>query len=198
MTNEELIRMAKEGDKEAEMKLYEANEKFCHHVAKRWEKTGLEYDELISLCWMGMVMAFNAFDASKGFKFTTYAGRCMDFQILLEMRRRKKHPKKISSLDFVISNNEDGSELKLEDLVGGNDQNIDSLADYQGMNFILDLFYKSCTPVEKQIIYLRYVEELPQKKIAEIVGLAQSYVSRVEKKAIQKMQKIAKKLGMVG
>ena len=187
-----------EGDKEAKNKLIEHNLRLVAHIAKRYASNEQELDELISIGSIGLIKAINSFKEEKNFKISTYASRCIENEILMYLRRNNRIKNEVS-FDEPLNIDWDGNELLLSDILGTeNDEvyhHIEEEVNYNLLSYVM----KKLSPREKVIMEMRFGlvngEEMTQKEVADEIGISQSYISRLEKKIISRMQKEIKKLG---
>jgi len=187
------VRLKEEGDVEAKEKLIEHNLRLVVFLAKKYENTGVDLEDLVSIGNIGLIKGINTFSSSKNIKLATYASRCIDNEILMYLRKNKKIKCEIS-IDQALSLDSDGNELHLEDIIGTDkdiiSRNIEEKSDKEIMlNEVLNL-----KPRDRDIMILRYGlmgnEEYTQKEVAEKLGISQSYISRIEKKVIKRLKAI--------
>lgn len=190
LKNEELLKLAREDNNlEAKEYFFKRNEKFNWHIVGKFKNTGVDNDDLLSLARLGMVKAFNTFDLSKGFKFATYASMCMNNEILMFLRKNKKH-KEVKSIHHTLNIDLDGNELTLEDVIPTEEPKFSS-DDYIFLEQVLSEFSKTAKDRDKQILKMRYFDNKNQKDIADELNISQSYISRIEKKIEKQLQKLA-------
>ena len=186
--------MTKEGNKEAKEKLIEHNLRLVDYIAKKFDNTKVGAEDLISIGTIGLMKAINTFDASKCIKLATYASRCIENEILMYLRKNSKQKFEVS-IDEPLNVDWDGNELLLSDILGTEEDII-----YKDLETEVDLkllkqALKSLSGREKMIIELRFGlhskdgEELTQKEVADLLGISQSYISRLEKKIIRRLHK---------
>ena len=176
------------GDEEAKKVLIERNLRLVVYIARKFENTGVCVEDLISIGTIGLIKAVNTFDAEKRIKLATYASRCIENEILMYLRRSCKLKLEVS-LDEPLNVDWDGNELLLSDILG-----TDADAIYRGIEDevdkkLLSLAMKKLTPREKKIMELRFGlygnREYTQKQVADMMGISQSYISRLEKHIIK-------------
>ncbi len=180
------------GDLKARDELIEHNLRLVVYVAKKYDNVqNGSIEDLISIGTIGLVKAVNTFKMDKNIKLATYASRCIENEILMFLRKNNKLRQEIS-LDEPLNVDYDGNELLLGDIVGTDN---DIIQDEIEHNDQKEKFYRALeylTPREKQILMMRYGlighEELTQKDVASILGISQSYISRLEKKIIKKLR----------
>ena len=176
------------GDEDVKQTLIERNLRLVVYIARKFENTGVCVEDLISIGTIGLIKAVNTFDAEKRIKLATYASRCIENEILMYLRRSCKLKLEVS-LDEPLNVDWDGNELLLSDILG-----TDADAIYRGIEDevdkeLLSLAMKKLTPREKKIMELRFGlygnREYTQKQVADMMGISQSYISRLEKHIIE-------------
>lgn len=190
--NEELIAKAKDGDKDAEIELLQMNEKLCFYVARRYTNTGIEVEDLASIGKIGLIKSYKTFDISKGFKFATYASMVINNEILMYLRRNKKHNGN-TNLEKTLNVDIDGNELTLIDILPAPEDDI-KYEDFDALKKTLKIFNDNAAENYKQILQMYFYEEKTQLEIAKVLGISQSYVARIMA-AIEKMLKIIAETG---
>ena len=183
----------KEGDIEAKNILIERNLRLVAHIVKKYISTGREMDELIAIGIVGLVKAVNTYDHEKGSRLGTYAARCIDNELLMLLRSERKLNREISLFE-PIGTDKEGNEISFMDVV--EDPSVNSL-DQMLFSEEIGKMYEGIETVlnerEREIIYKRYGlygwDEITQKEIGKTLGISRSYVSRIEKKALQKLRK---------
>ena len=179
------------GDDFAKEKLIEHNLRLVVFLAKKYENTGVDLEDLVSIGSIGLIKGINTFSSSKNIKLATYISRCIDNEILMYLRKNKKIKCEVS-IDQALSYDTDGNELHLEDVIGTDKdlicKNIEDKNDKKAMiSEILNL-----KPRDREIMVLRYgllgSDEYTQKEVAEKLGISQSYISRIEKKVIKRLK----------
>lgn len=189
---EKYLREAKNGDKQAKNKLVEHNLRLVAHVIKKYYATEPERDDLISIGTIGLIKAVNTFDVDKGARLATYAARCIENEILMYFRSNRKNNAVISINDPLETDSE-GNPLTLMDIVATED----TIADDIDTAIKSEKLYKFISEIEdkreREIIIARYglygKEAKTQKEIAKELNISRSYVSRIEKKVIEKLRK---------
>ena len=180
-------------DLEAKTTLIEHNLRLVVYIAKKFDNTGIGVEDLISIGTIGLIKAINTFMPEKNIKLATYASRCIENEILMYLRRNNKTKLEIS-FDEPLNVDWDGNELLLSDILGTEEEeaykDIEKEVDKELLNSALDKLCKR----ERTIIELRfglnnYGEEMTQKEVADLLGISQSYISRLEKKIIKRLQK---------
>ncbi len=188
----ELLRkMLDSGDTAAKNKLIEHNLRLVAHVIKKYYAKGYEQDDLISVGTIGLIKGINTYNPDKNVKLATYASRCIDNEILMYMRSAKKQALDVSMSD-PIDTDKDGNSLTLIDIIADDmdvEAEIESMIDVQKLKVAVD---KCLDDRERTIIAYRYglfgMDELPQREIAKKLKISRSYVSRIEKRALQKLR----------
>ena len=181
----------KNGDNKAKDKLIEHNLRLVVYVAKKYEVNTSYLEDLISIGCLGLIKAISTFDIDKNFKLATYASRCIENEILMHLRKTSKQKLEVS-IDEPLNVDYDGNELLLADILSIDDDDVIDDLSYQEQRNIMYEAIKELRPREKQIISLRYGLdngiEMTQKDVADKLNISQSYISRLEKKIIKKLQ----------
>lgn len=186
---------AKKGDIEARNVLIEHNLRLVVFLAKKYENTGFDIEDLVSIGSIGLIKGINTYKIDKNIKLATYASRCIANEILMFLRKNKR--KKIEvSLEETLNFDAEGNELRLEDILGTDDdivpKELENFMDKETLKKEIDILDER----EKEIMTLRYglnnTKEYTQKEVAELLGISQSYISRIEKKVVKKLQNIMK------
>lgn len=190
---EKYFELMSQGDKKAKDKLIEHNLRLVAHIVKKYNPLPQEQEELISIGTIGLIKSVSTFDYKKGAKFATYASRCIENEILMNFRTAKKSAGDVY-INEPIETDKDGNTLTLIDLMDdGND--INQQVDLMIYSEQLMRFVEKClTNREKKIIVMRYglygTAPRTQNEVAEILDISRSYVSRIEKKALEKLRKM--------
>ena len=171
--------------------LIERNLRLVVYIARKFENTGINIEDLISIGTIGLIKAVNTFDASKNIKLATYASRCIENEILMFLRRNGKQKKEVS-FDEPLNTDWDGNELLLSDIMGtDNDMVFKHIEDEVEKELLLSALTK-LSDREKTIMELRFglrgESERTQKQVADMMGISQSYISRLEKRIIKRLQ----------
>ena len=189
---ERLLRLVEtEDDIEARNKLIEHNLRLVVYIAKRFESKKVLIEDLISIGSMGLIKGVETFKLDKKIKLATYASRCIENEILMFLRKISKTKTEIS-LDETLNIDIDGNELLLSDILGTDDDELyDKAIKVEKMKVMYEYINK-LNPREKNIITLRFglfnTKEMTQKEVADYLGISQSYISRLEKKIIDKLK----------
>ena len=181
-------------EKEARSKLIEHNLRLVVYIAKKFDNTGVGVEDLISIGTIGLIKAVNTYNSRKNIKLATYASRCIENEILMFLRRNSKTRLEVS-IDEPLNVDWDGNELLLSDILGTDDDVISRGVEEEAEMKLLNMAIARLAPREKKIVELRYGinsdtgEEKTQKEVADILGISQSYISRLEKKIIKRLKK---------
>ena len=194
LTKEEedyLVDLKEKGDNSAKDKLIEHNLRLVVFLAKKYENTKVDLEDLVSIGSIGLIKAINTFSKDKNIKLATYASRCIDNEILMYLRKNKKIKSEVS-IDQALSLDSDGNELHLEDIIGTPKDEVNKLIEDKDDKELILKEILSLKERDRQIMILRYGllghEEYTQKEVAEKLGISQSYISRIEKKVIKKLK----------
>lgn len=193
-----LLEKLKTGDRAVRGLLIEHNLRLVVYIARKFENTGIGIEDLVSIGTIGLIKAVNTFDPEKKIKLATYASRCIENEILMYLRRNNKTRSEVS-FDEPLNIDWDGNELLLSDVLGTeNDSAYKHLEEEVDKDLLLTAM-SSLSGREKSIVELRFGLkdgiEKTQKEVADFLGISQSYISRLEKRIIRKLQKEMKKLG---
>ena len=182
---------ARNGDIEARNKLIEHNLRLVVFLAKKYESTGYDLEDLVSIGSIGLIKGIETYKPDKNIKLATYSSRCIANEILMYIRKNKKRKTEVS-LEDALNYDAEGNELHLEDILGTDDNIIFVEFSFKLDKELLKQELKNLNVREKQIMTLRYglneTEEYTQKEVAEMLGISQSYISRIEKKIIKKLK----------
>jgi len=188
---ETLIRL-EQGSMEAKQKLIEHNLRLVVFIARRFENTGVNLEDLISIGTIGLIKAVNTYRRDKNIKLATYASRCVENEILMHIRKISNQKAEIS-LDEPINMDYDGNELLLADILGTEEDMILRPLEDDVDLCILRQAVKELPDRERQIVNMRFglggCKELTQKEVAQKMGISQSYISRLEKKIMLRLRK---------
>ena len=191
----EYLIKSKQGDIESRNKLIEHNLRLVVFLAKKYENTGFDIEDLVSIGSIGLIKGINTYKIDKNIKLATYASRCIANEILMFLRKNKKKKAEIS-LEETLNYDADGNELKLEDLLGTDTNLVPNEFEHNINKEILKHQISILNDREKEIMVLRYgldnKQEFTQKEVAEMLGISQSYISRIEKKVVKKLQNMMK------
>lgn len=181
-----------EGDLEARYVLIERNLRLVAHVCKKYQSCEEEMEDLISIGTIGLIKAISTFDYDKGNRLATYAARCIDNEILMYLRTKKKTAREISLYE-PIGTDKEGNQIHLLDIVESNDKDVLETIELSGnMKRLYKYIPKVLSKREQEIIMLRYGlynhKPVTQREIADKIGISRSYVSRIEKRALEKLK----------
>ena len=191
------LELLEDGDLHAKDVLIEHNLRLVVFLAKKYENTKVDLEDLVSIGTIGLIKGINTFRRGKNIKLATYASRCIDNEILMFLRKNKKTKQEVS-IDASLSFDSDGNELHLEDILGTDaDIVTKGLEDETEKKMMLDEVMH-LPPRDRDIIILRYgllgKDEMTQKEVAELLGISQSYISRIEKKVIRRLKQVVGQL----
>ena len=180
------------GEKEIKDKLVEHNLRLVVYIARRFENTGVDLDDLVSVGTIGLIKAVNSFNAEKNIKLATYASRCIENEILMHLRRTVKLKSEVS-FDEPLNTDWEGNELMLSDVMGTDGDVVYKKIENGVETELLSLALARLNGREREIMELRYGlkggDEKTQKEVADLLGISQSYISRLEKKIIVRLKK---------
>ena len=187
--------MASDGDLMARDKLIEHNLRLVVFLAKKYENTKVDLEDLVSIGTIGLIKGIKTYSMDKNIKLATYASRCIDNEILMYLRKNKNKKTEVSFEDSLSYDGE-GNELHLEDVLGTESNVVTRpLEDEYDRKIMLDEIER-LSPRDKEIMVLRYGlgerEEMTQKDVADLLGISQSYISRIEKKTIRRLKNLMK------
>lgn len=192
---EKYVNLFLNGDMKARDKLIEHNLRLVVFLAKKYDNTKIDLEDLVSIGTIGLIKGVNTYQNDKNIKLATYASRCIDNEILMYLRKTKRKRTEVSFEDSLSFDSE-GNELHLEDVLG-TDENVVTKVIEDELD--KNMMYKEVSKLasrDKEIIELRYglngKKEMTQKEVASMLGISQSYISRIEKKVIKKLSSIIK------
>lgn len=194
---ERLLKKLPEGDETARSMLIERNLRLVVYIARKFENTGINIEDLISIGTIGLIKAVNTFNPERKIKLATYASRCIENEILMYLRRNNKVRAEVS-FDEPLNIDWDGNELLLSDVLGTEDDIITRDLEAQVDRKILMKALHTLSDREKQIMELRFGlnggEGKTQKDVADMLGISQSYISRLEKRIFKRLRKEFEKM----
>ena len=199
---EELVQELINGKEGVRDILIERNLRLVVYIARKFENTGVGVEDLISVGTIGLIKAVNTFNPEKKIKLATYASRCIENEILMYLRRNNKTKMEVS-IDEPLNVDWDGNELLLSDILGTDEDIIYKDLEHEVDKKLLTRVMKILTDREKMIIELRFGinqkegKEKTQKEVADMLGISQSYISRLEKKIIKRLKREMIKMGCV-
>lgn len=192
---EALVLKAENGDMAARNKLIEHNIRLVVFLAKKYDNTMYDLEDLVSIGTIGLIKGVKTYKLDKNIKLATYASRCIDNEILMFLRKNKRRKVEISFEDS-INQDGDGNELHLEDVLGTDDDIVEKEYESTVDKELLSNVIEKLSGRDKEILTLRYglnnTDEYTQKEVADMLGISQSYISRIEKKAIKKLKSLMK------
>lgn len=187
------VTQSMDGDLKARAKLIEHNLRLVVFLAKKYENTGVDLEDLVSIGTIGLIKGVNTYKLDKNIKLATYASRCIDNEILMFLRKNKRRRGEVSFEDS-LSYDAEGNELRLEDILGTDADIVTKGIEEETEKKMLYAEISKLNTRDKQIMILRYglfgCQEMTQKDVAQILNISQSYISRIEKKVIRKLQNL--------
>ena len=185
------------GDEGAKQQLIEHNLRLVVYIARRFESTGVNLEDLISIGTIGLIKAINSFRTDKNIKLATYASRCIENEILMYLRRTARLKSEVS-FDEPLNTDFEGNELLLSDVLGTSADSVYGDIESNAEKEQLKEALKKLSERERKIMFLRFGlgggEEMTQKDVADLLGISQSYISRLEKKIILRLRKEISKM----
>ena len=192
------LEMKMSGSEEAVNKLIEHNLRLVVYVARKFDNCNIEMKDLISIGSVGLIKAVKTFNLDKNIKLATYACRCIENEILMQLRKSSKTMKDVS-FDKPISVDKEGNHLKLSDIMPNEEDVVEQAVEESADRQIVNELIKNLNEREQEIMILRYGlmgdDELTQKEVADKLGISQSYISRLEKRILEDMRTQMEKLG---
>ena len=183
---------AQNGSKVARDRLIEHNIRLVVYIAKKFESSGLDLEDLISIGAIGLIKAVKTYSLDKNIKLATYASRCIENEILMQLRKNTRIKNEVS-LDEPLSSDGDGNELLLADIIPVDEDTVSKGVEMGSDRQILFSVLKKLDVREQQIMIYRFglngQEEKTQKEVADMMGISQSYISRIEKKILSKLKR---------
>ena len=193
-----LVRQAHAGDGHARSTMIERNLRLVVYIARKFENTGISIEDLISIGTIGLIKAVNSFNPDKNIKLATYASRCIENEILMVLRKTNRLKLEMS-FDEPLNTDWDGNELLLSDVLGTRPDTVSFELDQEIEREILRDALEQLNTREKQIIILRFglggQQERTQKEVADLLGISQSYISRLEKRILSRLHTELKRIG---
>ncbi|MCH3964075.1 MAG: RNA polymerase sporulation sigma factor SigE [Clostridium sp.] len=200
LTKEEeqnLVLKLVDGDEKVRSTLIERNLRLVVYIARKFENTGVNVEDLISVGTIGLIKAVNTFDPNKKIKLATYASRCIENEILMYLRRNNKVKAEISFYE-PLNVDWDGNELLLSDILGTENDIVYDLIEDEVDKQLLVIAMEKLSERERKIVNLRFglngYREKTQKEVADMLGISQSYISRLEKRIIKRLKKEINKM----
>ncbi len=194
----ETVSLFLQGSEEARLKLIEHNLRLVVYISKRFDNTGIDMDDLVSIGTIGLIKAVSSYNPDKNIKLATFASRCIENEILMYLRKTSKTRAEVS-LDEPLNVDFEGNMLLLSDVLGTDPDCVYNDVEGTAEKEILKETFDKLPPRERQILELRFglygKDEMTQKEIADMMGISQSYISRLEKKIVSNLKKNMQKLG---
>lgn len=186
------LELSAKGDLEARNVLIERNLRLVAHIMKKYYAQTSDQEDLISIGTIGLIKGITTFDPSKGARLATYAARCVENEILMYFRSQKKSSQDVSLSDYIETGT-DGAALSLMDVVSEDEDLLERISSREMMRQVCQAVDRCLTEQEKQVIVLRYglggKAPCRQREVAKQIGISRSYVSRIEKRALDKLRK---------
>ena len=186
------LELSAQGDLEARNILVERNLRLVAHVMKKYYSQSANQEDLISIGTIGLIKGITTFDTSKGARLATYAARCVENEILMHFRSLRKSAQDVSLSDY-IETGADGAPLELMDVICEDCDLLEQVSDRESVSRLRKAIDRCLTAQERRVVELRYGlggrEPLRQRQVAEKLGISRSYISRIEKRALQKLRK---------
>lgn len=191
----EKLELIKQGNDTAKKELIEHNLRLVVYIARKFDNTGVDLDDLISVGSVGLIKAVNTYNHGKNIKLATYASRCIENEILMHLRKISKIKAEVS-FDEPLNVDYEGNQLLLSDVLGTDPEIVYKATELDEERKILRKALERLTFRERQIMHLRFglsgEDELTQKEVADLLGISQSYISRLEKKIVEKLKNVFK------
>lgn len=186
------LALAAQGDLEARNVLIERNLRLVAHIMKKYYAQSADQEDLISIGTIGLIKGVTTFDESKGARLATYAARCVENEILMYFRAQKKSSQDVSLSDYVETGS-DGANLELMDVVSQDEDLLETVSNREQLRKVCKAVDRVLTPQERQVICMRYglggLDACKQRQVAQKLDISRSYVSRIEKRALEKLRK---------
>lgn len=188
------LQKSREGDQEARNKLIEKNMRLVAHIVKKYASPERDIEDLLSVGTIGLIKAVNTFNMDKSIRLATYAAKCIDNELLMLLRSDKRRSREMSIYE-PIGKDKEGNEINLMEIIGSSeDLVVENYELRQDVKRLYEAVESSLTKREREVIILRYGlygnEEITQREIAEKMNISRSYVSRIEKRALEKMKAV--------
>ena len=185
------LALSAQGDLEARNVLIERNLRLVAHIMKKYYAQTADQEDLISIGTIGLIKGITTFDASKGARLATYAARCVENEILMHFRSQKKSSQDVSLSDYIETGT-DGAALALMDVVSDDEDLLEQVSTRQDLKKLCKAVDTVLTGQERQVIVARYGlgggTPMRQREVAQLTGISRSYVSRIEKRALEKLK----------
>lgn len=197
LEEKELVEMLSKGETEAREQLIEKNLRLVVYTAQKFENTGVNLEDLISVGTIGLIKAVGSFKGDKNIKIATYASRCIENEILMYLRKTSKIKREVS-LDEPLNTDSEGNELSIADVLGTDIDYISKDIEQEDENNVVREVLEELPAREREIVDMRYGfttgKEMTQKEVADKLNISQSYISRIEKKILGRLKKEIVKL----
>ena len=185
------LALSAKGDIDARNVLIERNLRLVAHIMKKYYAQTSDQEDLISIGTIGLIKGIETFDPSKGARLATYAARCVENEILMYFRSQKKSSQDVSLSDYIETGN-DGAALSLMDVVAQDEDLLERISNREDIRTVIRAVDEVLTPQERQVILLRFGlggnPPQRQREVAAVTGISRSYVSRIEKRALEKLR----------
>ena len=185
------LALAAAGDLEARNILIERNLRLVAHIMKKYYAQGADQEDLISIGTIGLIKGITTFDGSKGAKLATYAARCVENEILMHFRSQRKSAQDVSLSDYIEAGS-DGTPLERMDVISDDCDLLEMVTARESVLRLRQAVARCLTEQERQVITLRYgldgKQPMRQREVAQVTGISRSYVSRIEKRALEKLK----------
>ena len=192
LSSEEELNLLQAESETARNSLIEHNLRLVVYIARKFDTSGVNIEDLVSIGTIGLIKAVNTFSSDRNIKLATYASRCIENEILMYLRKASSHRNEIS-IDEPLNVDWDGNELLLSDILGSDGDEVGRGVELEDERYLLNSFVKKLPVREKQIMEMRFgmngYQEYTQKEVADALGISQSYISRLEKRIINKLKK---------
>ena len=189
---QDMLHKLEQGSEEAKQKLIEHNLRLVVFIARRFENTGVNLEDLISIGTIGLIKSISTYRRDKNIKLATYSSRCIENEILMHIRKVSSQKAEVS-LDEPINMDYDGNELLLSDILGTQEDTVTCALEDDVDLLLLRQALQDLPERERQIIHMRFglggCREMTQKEVAQVMGISQSYISRMEKRIMQRLKK---------
>ena len=186
------LKRSAQGDLEARNILIERNLRLVAHIMKKYYANTSDQEDLISIGTIGLIKGITTFDVDKGARLATYAARCVENEILMYFRAQKKSSQDVSLSDY-IETGADGAALSLMDVVGEETDMLETITNRERLQQVRQAVADTLSDQERQVVMMRYglggLKPCRQREVAQMLGISRSYVSRIEKRALQKLRK---------
>lgn len=187
------LQLSAQGDLQARNTLIEHNLRLVAHIMKKYYALEADQEDLISIGTIGLIKGISTFDPSKGARLATYAARCAENEILMHFRSQKKSSQDVSLSDYIETGT-DGAALSLMDVVSDDEDLLDTITRRESISKVTQAVERVLTQQERQVIQLRYglggQPPRRQREVAAATGISRSYVSRIEKRALEKLRRV--------